>query len=70
MSNIISRIVSFLLALATASPVLAAGGSTTIPEGSALTLFALGILGVIIGRRGAMRPKERKNRQKQGDGES
>lgn len=48
-----------LLATLVASPALASG-STPVPEGSALTLFALGLLGVIIGRRGAMRPRDRK----------
>ncbi|WAT17679.1 hypothetical protein OZN62_12285 [Aurantiacibacter sp. MUD11] len=33
----------------------AAAGATQIPEGSQLTLFALGALGVIIGRRLSMR---------------
>lgn len=31
--------------------------STAVPEGSHLTLFALGLLGVIIGRRCSMRRK-------------
>lgn len=34
-----------------------AHASTTVPEGSHLTLFALGLLGVIIGRRASMRRK-------------
>lgn len=36
-------------------PTLAASASTQVPEGSQLTLFALGLLGVIVGRRFAMR---------------
>lgn len=35
--------------------VALAGDGTQIPEGSHATLFALGILGVIVGRRLAMR---------------
>ena len=39
-----------------AAPAAAlAGDSTQVPEGSHLTLFALGLLGVIVGRRLAMR---------------
>jgi hypothetical protein len=50
---------AFILAcLFAASPALAAD-STQVPEGSALTLFALGLIGVIVGRRGSMRPKDR-----------
>jgi hypothetical protein len=41
-------------ALAFASPALAQGW-ITIPEPTDLTLFALGVLGLIIGRRGARR---------------
>jgi hypothetical protein len=48
-----------LLALAADAPALAnsaAGGSTAIPDPSAATLLALGVLGVIIGRFGGKRP--------------
>jgi hypothetical protein len=46
---------AFILAcLLAASPALA-GEGTQVPEGSALTLFALGLLGVVVGRRGSMR---------------
>jgi hypothetical protein len=39
-----------------ATPVAAfAAGSVPVPEGSQATLFALGLLGVIIGRRASMR---------------
>ncbi len=38
-----------------ASPAWASGG-VTIPEPTDLTLLALGVAGVIIGRRGAKRP--------------
>ena len=36
-------------------PALAASASAQVPEGSQLTLFALGVLGVIVGRRFAIR---------------
>jgi len=42
-----------------AAPALANGGTAEVPEASALTLFALGVLGIIVGRRGAMRGKDR-----------
>jgi len=35
--------------------------STALPEGSNLTLFALGLLGVIVGRRASMNAKRRKH---------
>ena len=60
MRAIFYRLLSILPALATASPVLAASKITQVPEGSALTLLALGVLGVIIGRRGSMRPRDSK----------
>jgi hypothetical protein len=43
-----------LALLATPAAVLAAGG-VAVPEGSQATLFALGLLGVIVGRRASMR---------------
>ena len=53
-----SRIALFLVFALTASPALANNGAQ-VPEASAMTLFALGVLGVIVGRRGAMRSKKR-----------
>jgi hypothetical protein len=50
------RITLAIAALASATPAWA-GDSTAVPEGSHLTLFALGLLGVIIGRRASMRRK-------------
>jgi hypothetical protein len=41
--------------LLTPAAALASGG-IPVPEGSQFTLFALGLLGVIIGRRASMRP--------------
>lgn len=48
-----------VLALGFATPALAQG-STAVPEPSDLALFALGVLGVLIGRRAAAkRPPDR-----------
>ena len=44
-----------LILLLTSAPAWAAKQSATVPEGSHLTLFALGVLGVIIGRRASMK---------------
>lgn len=56
----VARILFSLAVLVTASPALA-DSSTQVPEGSQLTLFALGLLGVIVGRRASMhRPKDPK----------
>lgn len=47
---------SFLLGCLLFCPTAAlAGESTQVPEGSQLTLLALGLIGVIVGRRLAMR---------------
>lgn len=48
------RMLFSLWLLLSAAPALAAD-MAQVPEGSQLTLFALGILGVIIGRRASMR---------------
>ena len=48
------RIFLSLWLLLSAAPALADEGAQ-VPEGSQLTLFALGILGVIVGRRASMR---------------
>lgn len=46
-----------LLALAVDMPALASSGSgVAIPDPSATTLLALGVLGVIVGRYGGKRP--------------
>ena len=41
-----------------ASPALAGEVGTQVPEASALTLFALGVLGVLVGRQAAKRSKD------------
>ena len=53
-----SRILVALTALASAAPAWAEDG-TAVPEGSHLTLFALGLLGVIVGRRAAISAQRR-----------
>jgi len=52
------RFLVALIALATAAPAWA-HDSTAVPEGSHLTLFALGLLGVIVGRRASMTAQRR-----------
>jgi len=47
-----------LTALVSSAPAWAQDG-TAVPEGSHLTLFALGLVGVIVGRRASMRVKKR-----------
>lgn len=50
------RLFIALTALVSAVPAWAEDG-TVVPEGSHLTLFALGLIGVIVGRRASMRRK-------------
>lgn len=50
----VARIVLGLALLAVPGAAFAAGG-VAVPEGSQATLFALGLLGVIVGRRASMR---------------
>lgn len=53
------RYTACILLLVISSAALAGGEATQVPEGSQVTLFALGLLGVIIGRRMAVgRPKQ------------
>lgn len=51
----------FLLALAfiAAAAPASAVDAASVPEGSHLTLFALGVLGVIVGRRASSRRRPR-----------
>jgi hypothetical protein len=53
------RIALALAALASSAPAWA-GDGTAVPEGSHLTLFALGLIGVIVGRRASMNAQRRK----------
>jgi hypothetical protein len=53
-----TRFLLALVALASAAPAWA-GDSTAVPEGSHLTLFALGLLGVIVGRRASISAQRR-----------
>jgi len=53
------RISIALAAFLTATPAWAED-STAVPEGSHLTLFALGLLGVIVGRRASMSAQRRR----------
>lgn len=46
----VSRSPLFVLLLLTSAPAMAAD-SAQVPEGSQLTLFALGVAGVLLGRR-------------------
>ena len=52
------RLTLMLAALASAAPAWAQE-SAAVPEGSHLTLFALGLLGVIVGRRAAINAQRR-----------
>ena len=58
------RLTLMLAALASAAPAWAQE-SAAVPEGSHLTLFALGLLGVIVGRRAAINA-QRRQRAKDG----
>jgi hypothetical protein len=60
-----ARILVALVALATAVPAWAEG-ATAVPEGSHATLFALGVLGVIVGRRASI-DAQRRARAKERD---
>lgn len=45
-----------LMLLGFATPALAAGAA--VPEPSSMALFGLGVLGVLVGRRGARRKRD------------
>ena len=59
------RILVALVALLSAAPAWAEDG-TAVPEGSHLTLFALGLLGVIVGRRASI-AAQRRAREREGN---
>ena len=62
-----ARLLIALVALLSAAPAWAEDG-TAVPEGSHLTLFALGLLGVIIGRRASMNAQRRaRNEERDAD---
>lgn len=48
----------FLISLVTFSAPAAAAGSAQVPEGSSLTLFTLGLAGLIIGRHAAIKRRD------------
>ncbi|RIV85712.1 PEP-CTERM sorting domain-containing protein [Aurantiacibacter zhengii] len=52
-----SRLTIAAALFASAAPA-AAEGATQVPEASGLTLFAIGVAGVLIGRRLSMRSKD------------
>jgi hypothetical protein len=51
-----SRLVLFALLAGLAAAPAQAGTGTMIPEPTDLTLLAMGLAGLVIGRRGARRP--------------
>jgi hypothetical protein len=55
----VTRIALALAAFASSVPAWA-GDGTAVPEGSHLTLFALGLIGVIVGRRASISAQRRK----------
>ena len=59
------RILAALVILVSAAPAWASD-STAVPEGSDVTLFALGLIGVIVGRRASM-TAQRRTRAKERD---
>ena len=56
-----TRISLALTALVSSAPAWGQDG-TAVPEGSHLTLFALGLLGVIIGRRASSAKRRKRDR--------
>ena len=56
-----TRIILALAALVSSAPAWGQDG-TAVPEGSHLTLFALGLLGVIIGRRASSAKRRKQDR--------
>jgi hypothetical protein len=56
-----TRIILAFAALVSSAPAWGQDG-TAVPEGSHLTLFALGLLGVIIGRRASSAKRRKQDR--------
>ena len=54
----VARLIPALVLLLCAAPALAAG-TQAVPEAPAASLFALGLLGVIVGRRASMKQKDK-----------
>ena len=57
----VTRIILAFAALVSSAPAWGQDG-TAVPEGSHLTLFALGLLGVIIGRRASSAKRRKQDR--------
>ena len=56
-----TRIILALTALVSSAPAWGQDG-TAVPEGSHLTLFSLGLVGVIIGRRASSAKRRKRDR--------
>lgn len=57
-SYMLHRIIPHAILLLAATPAMAEGGAQ-VPEASSLSLFALGVLGVLVGRRLSMRKSDK-----------
>ncbi|MBT2132783.1 hypothetical protein KK137_00420 [Croceibacterium sp. LX-88] len=54
----VSRFLLFVILLTAAAPAVAAQEASLVSGASHFTLFALGVLGLIIGRKAAMRDSD------------
>ena len=57
--RMVTRLIPAAVLLLCSAPAFAAG-SESVPEAPAATLFALGLLGVIVGRRASMKQKDKR----------
>jgi hypothetical protein len=57
----LARPLAVLAFAVAASPALAGEVGAQVPEASAVTLFALGVLGVLVGRQASKRSKDQDN---------